>query len=98
VVPLDNKRSIVESIVEKVTIGKDEIDLTLSYLPSSDELVKCQQELRTTQAQLSLSGPPKCLGACSGDAQYPPGLMLALLTSSYATGTFSSRAMERSST
>ncbi len=33
----------------------------------------------------------------TGDAQYPPTLMLALLIYSYATGTFSSRAMERSS-
>ena len=40
---LENKRSILESIVEKITIGKDEIDLTLSYLPSSEELVKNQQ-------------------------------------------------------
>lgn len=45
--PLENKRSILESIVEKITIGKDEIDLTLSYLPSSEELVKNQQRLRT---------------------------------------------------
>jgi site-specific DNA recombinase len=44
--PLENKRSILESIVEKVTIGKDEIDLTLSYLPSSEELVKNQQKLQ----------------------------------------------------
>ena len=43
--PLENKRSIIESIVEKVTIGKDEIDLTLSYIPSSEEMVKSQQEL-----------------------------------------------------
>ncbi|MEI9966933.1 MAG: recombinase family protein [Candidatus Moraniibacteriota bacterium] len=41
--PLENKRGILESIVEKITIGKDEIDLTLSYLPSSEELVKNQQ-------------------------------------------------------
>jgi site-specific DNA recombinase len=41
--PFENKRSILESIVEKITIGKDEIDLTLSYLPSSEELVKNQQ-------------------------------------------------------
>jgi len=41
--PLENKRSILESIVEKITVGKDEIDLTLSYLPSSEELVKNQQ-------------------------------------------------------
>ena len=33
----------------------------------------------------------------TGDAQYPPGLMLSLLIYSYATGTFSSRAMERAS-
>jgi hypothetical protein len=44
--PLENKRSILESIVEKITIGKDEIDLTLSYLPSSEELVKNQQKLQ----------------------------------------------------
>jgi hypothetical protein len=44
--PLENKRSILESIVEKITIGKDEIDLTLSYLPSSEELAKNQQRVR----------------------------------------------------
>ena len=33
----------------------------------------------------------------SGDAQYPPGLLLALLIYSYATGTFSSRKIERAS-
>jgi transposase len=33
----------------------------------------------------------------TGDAQYPPTLMLALLIYSYATGTFSSRGMERAS-
>jgi len=43
--PLENKRSILESIVEKITIGKDEIDLTLSYIPSSEELVTNQQSL-----------------------------------------------------
>lgn len=32
----------------------------------------------------------------SGEAQYPPGMMLALLIYSYATGTFSSRQIERS--
>jgi hypothetical protein len=46
--PLDNKRSIVESIVEKVTIGKGEIDLILAYMPGSDEMVKSQRELRAT--------------------------------------------------
>jgi len=33
----------------------------------------------------------------SGDAQYPPGMLLGLLIYSYATGTFSSRAIERHS-
>jgi site-specific DNA recombinase len=46
--PMDNKRRIVESIIEKVTIGKDEINITLSCLPSSEEMVK---------GQLALSGP-----------------------------------------
>lgn len=32
----------------------------------------------------------------TGDAQYPPGMMLGLLIYSYATGVFSSRAIERS--
>lgn len=50
--PIENKRSILESIVEKITIGKDEIDLTLSYIPSSEELAKNQQSLPAP------SGPP----------------------------------------
>jgi transposase len=33
----------------------------------------------------------------SGDAQYPPGVLLGLLIYSYATGTFSSRQIERNS-
>jgi site-specific DNA recombinase len=44
--PLETKRGILESIVEKITVGKDEIDLTLSYLPSSEELVKNQLSLQ----------------------------------------------------
>jgi hypothetical protein len=32
--------------VEKITIGKDEIDITLAYLPSSEEMVKTQQALK----------------------------------------------------
>ena len=31
----------------------------------------------------------------TGDAQYPPGMMLAVLIYSYATGVFSSRQIER---
>jgi site-specific DNA recombinase len=44
--PIENRRAIVESIIEKVTIGKDEIDIKLSHLPTSEELVKSQQALR----------------------------------------------------
>ena len=39
----DRKRKIAESIVEKITIGDGTVDLTLSYLPSSEELCKTQQ-------------------------------------------------------
>jgi len=42
----DAKRQIAESIVEKIVIGDGEIDITLSYLPSSEELTKTQQQLR----------------------------------------------------
>jgi site-specific DNA recombinase len=38
--PVDHKRKIAESIVEKLVIGKGEIDIMFSYLPSSEELTK----------------------------------------------------------
>jgi site-specific DNA recombinase len=44
--PTENKRQIAESIIEKIVIGDGEIDITLSYLPSSEELTKTQQQLR----------------------------------------------------
>jgi site-specific DNA recombinase len=44
--PTDAKRKIAESIVEKITIGDGEIDITLSYLPSSEDMTKSQQQLR----------------------------------------------------
>lgn len=43
--PTDEKRKIVEALVEKVTIGNGEIDITLSCLPSSEEVCKSQQRL-----------------------------------------------------
>jgi site-specific DNA recombinase len=43
--PQDRKRSIIQSIIEKVTISKDEIDITFSYLPTSEEMTKSQQFL-----------------------------------------------------
>jgi transposase len=47
------------------------------------------EELDLSRAQVNQRG--------SGDAQYPPGMLLGLLIYSYATGTFSSRAIERHS-
>jgi len=44
--PVENKRKIAESLVEKIVIGEGEIDITFSYLPSSEELCKNQQGLR----------------------------------------------------
>jgi site-specific DNA recombinase len=44
--PLDDKRKIAESLVEKITIGDKEIDITFSYLPTSEEVCKYQQGLR----------------------------------------------------
>lgn len=41
----DEKRKIAESIVEKIVIGEGEIDLTLSYLPTSEQLCKSQQQV-----------------------------------------------------
>jgi site-specific DNA recombinase len=43
--PPGEKRQIVEALIEKVVIGKGEIDITFSYLPSSKEQCKSQQKL-----------------------------------------------------
>jgi site-specific DNA recombinase len=44
--PTEDRRKIAESIVEKIVIGQGEIDITLSYLPSSEQMTKSQQQLR----------------------------------------------------
>jgi hypothetical protein len=45
--PTEDKRKIVEGILEKAVIGPgDEIELTLSHLPTSEEMVRSQQRLR----------------------------------------------------
>ena len=44
--PTEDKRKIAESIVEKLVIGEGEIDITISYLPTSEEMCKSQQQLR----------------------------------------------------
>jgi site-specific DNA recombinase len=43
--PPDDKRKIVEAIIEKVVIGNGEIDITFSHMPSSEELCKNHQRL-----------------------------------------------------
>ena len=43
--PTDDKRKIVECLVEKIVIGDGEIDITLSHLPSSEEVCKNQHRL-----------------------------------------------------
>jgi site-specific DNA recombinase len=41
----EEKQKIVESITEKIIIGKDSIDISLCCLPSSEKLVKEQRML-----------------------------------------------------
>jgi site-specific DNA recombinase len=45
--PVEDKRKIVEGILEKAVIGPgDAIELTLAYLPTSEEMLHSQQRLR----------------------------------------------------
>jgi len=39
------RRSMIESLVKKITIGKDEIDISLCYLPSFKEMTNGQRTL-----------------------------------------------------
>ena len=41
----DEKRKIIESITEKIVVSGDEINITLCYMPSSEELTKRQRNL-----------------------------------------------------
>jgi site-specific DNA recombinase len=43
--PVQDKRKIVEALIEKIVIGNGEIDITFSHLPSSEELCKSQHKL-----------------------------------------------------
>jgi site-specific DNA recombinase len=40
------KRHLVENLVDRITIGKDEVAIDLCYLPSGEELAKKQRNLR----------------------------------------------------
>jgi len=42
----EEKRRIVESLVKRITIGKDEIDIALCYLPSFREMTNRHRTLR----------------------------------------------------
>ncbi|HSY42287.1 MAG TPA: recombinase family protein [Candidatus Acidoferrum sp.] len=44
-IPLDDKRKVVEALIEKLVIGDGAIDITYSCLPTSEELCKSQQGL-----------------------------------------------------
>jgi len=41
----EERRSIIESIIERIVISSDSIDITFSYMPSSEELTKRQRNL-----------------------------------------------------
>ena len=43
---IEQKRPIVQSLIEKVIVGKGEVELSFSYLPTSEEQCKSQQQLR----------------------------------------------------
>jgi site-specific DNA recombinase len=43
--PLDDRRKIAEAVCEKIVIGQDDIDITLSCIPSSEELCNNQTSL-----------------------------------------------------
>ncbi len=42
----DEKRRIAEALIEKIVVGDGEIDITFSYLPTSEEQCKSQQQWR----------------------------------------------------
>ena len=50
--PVEDRRRIVESIVEKITVGNGEIDITLSHAPSSEELINNQLALPRRSARV----------------------------------------------
>jgi site-specific DNA recombinase len=43
--PIEDKRKVMEALVEKVTIGNGEIDITFSCVPSSEDVCKSQRGL-----------------------------------------------------
>jgi site-specific DNA recombinase len=74
--PIEKKQSIVQSLVERIVIGRDEIELKLSALPSSEDLTKSQRQLSQTLPCMSDSPQPFAFFE-------PTGCVLRLLFSSY---------------
>ena len=48
--PMDDRRKIAEALCEKIVIGENEIDITYSCVPSSEELCKNQTILRAVMS------------------------------------------------
>jgi site-specific DNA recombinase len=56
--PVENKRRVVQGILEKVVVGpNDEIELSLAYLPTSEEMTTSQQRLSVAVAILASRAP-----------------------------------------
>ena len=49
--PVEDKRKIVESLIEKIVIGEREIDITFSYLPTSEHVCTNQQRLSAASGE-----------------------------------------------
>jgi site-specific DNA recombinase len=56
--PIEDKRRIVEGILEKVVIGPDDgVELTLAYLPTSEKMINSQQHLSVAVAIVASRAP-----------------------------------------
>ena len=67
----DEKRKITEAIIEKIVIGEGEIDLILSYLPASEELCKCQQQMATVTGYAASSASIGAKCRCRTGSKWP---------------------------
>jgi len=52
----EDKRKIVEALIEKFVIGDREIEITFAYIPVTEELCKSQQKLRSGSGAWDLGG------------------------------------------
>ena len=72
---VDEKRKIAEALVEKITLSKDEIDITFSYSPSSEEACKSQHKLVVTlgitQRSIRISRRKNLSGKTLSEGRFP---------------------------